>query len=99
MNVKLEEIYDAMVWVFMTVRQTSKLIIFLMTSAADKLEYSPFDQMIHIEQGKSLWQIVSIVREEYLQKIVSGISDPHVILQNLSEEDILVCFNSKDLID
>ncbi len=37
-----------------------------------------------------------IFREESLPHIVSGICDPHDILQNLSEQDI--CFNSKDLI-
>ena len=56
-----------------------------------------FDQMIHIGQGEeSLLQIISNLREESLQKSVSGICDPHAILQNLSKQDI--CFDSKDLI-
>ncbi len=53
--------------------------------------------MIHIEQGEeSLPQIISNLREESKQQIVSGIHDPHDILQNLSKQDI--CFDSKDLI-
>ncbi len=37
---------------------------------------------------------MSILQEESLQQIVSGICDPHAILQNLSEQDI--CFDGKD---
>ena len=56
-----------------------------------------FNQMIHIEQGEELMpHIISNFREESLQQIVSGIHNPHDILQNMSEQDI--CFNSKDLI-
>ncbi len=52
------------------------------------------DQMVHIEQGEeSLPRIISIFREEPMQQIVSGIHDPHDILQNLSEQDI--CFDNK----
>ena len=40
--------------------------------------------------------IISNFRDESMQQIVSGIHDPHDILQNLSEQDI--CFDSKDLI-
>ncbi len=51
----------------------------------------------HIEQGEeSLPHIISNLREESMQQIVSVIHDPHDILQNLSEQDI--CFDSKDLI-
>jgi hypothetical protein len=50
-----------------------------------------------IKQGqKSLQQLVSFFREKSLQQIVSGIHDPHDILQNLFKQDI--CFDSKDLI-
>ncbi len=53
--------------------------------------------MIHIEPGEeSLPHIISDLREESLQQIVSGIHDPHDLLQNLSEQD--VCLDSKDLI-
>ncbi len=48
--------------------------------------------MIYIEQGEeSLPQIISNLREESLQQVVSGIYDPHAILQNLSEQDM--CFD------
>jgi hypothetical protein len=50
-----------------------------------------------IEQGEeSIPHIISNSREESIQQIVSGIHDPHDILQNLSEQDL--CFDSKDLI-
>ncbi len=57
-----------------------------------------FDNLIYTEQGEeSLQQIISILQEESLLQIVTGICDPHAILQNLSERDI--CFDSKDLVD
>jgi len=105
-NFKLEEMYDAIVWVIMTVRQASVFdannfchhisqLTQLMSGNIPHPER--FDQMIHIEQGEeSLPHIISNSREESLQQSVSGTHDPHDILQNLSEQDI--CFDSKDLI-
>ncbi len=98
--------YDAIVWVIMTVRQASVFDanifchhIFQLTQLISGNIPHPecFDQMIHIEQGEeSLPQIISNLREESLQQIISGIHNHHDILQNLSEQDI--CFDSKDLI-
>ncbi len=68
-------------------------------NTADELEphQECFNQMIHIEQGEESQQhIISNLREESMQQVVSGTHDPHDILQNLPEQDI--CFNSKDLI-
>ncbi len=46
--------------------------------------------MIYIEQGEeSLLQIISILPEESLDHVVLGIYDPHAILQNLFERDML----------
>ncbi len=46
--------------------------------------------MIYIEQGEeSLLQIISILPEEFLDQVVSGIYDPRDILQNLFERDML----------
>jgi hypothetical protein len=48
-----------------------------------------FYQMIYIEQGEeSLLHIISILLEESLLQIFSGIYDPHAILKNLSKQDI-----------
>jgi hypothetical protein len=53
-----------------------------------------------IKQGEeSLQQIFSTLPEESLQKIVSGIYDPTVILKNMSEQDICLDCNLKELID
>ncbi len=53
-----------------------------------------------IKQGEeSLQQIVSTLREESLHKIVSGIYDPTEILKNMSEQDICLDCNLKELID
>ncbi len=103
---KLEEMYDAIVWVTMTVRQTSVFDankfchdISQLTQLISRNIPHPerFNQMIYIEQGEeSLQHIISNLREESLQQSVSGTHDPHDILQNLSEQDI--CFDSKDLI-
>jgi hypothetical protein len=103
---KLEEMYDPVVWVFMTTRQASVFDANVFCHHISQLTQlisgniphpERFNQMIYIEQGEeSLQQIISISREESLQQIVLGIYDPHAILQNLSEQDI--CFDSKDLI-
>ena len=54
-----------------------------------------FDQMKYVEQREeSLQQIVSIPREESLPQIVSGNYYHNAILQNLSEQDTLACFDS-----
>jgi hypothetical protein len=105
-NFKLEEMYDAIVWVIMTVRQASVFdannfchhISQLTQLMSGNIPHPDrFDQMVHIEQGEeSLPHIISNSREESLQQSVSGTHDPHDILQNLSEQDI--CFDSKDLI-
>ena len=93
--------YDAIVCIFMTVRQASVFdannfchhisqLTQLMSGNIPHPER--FDQMIHIEQGEeSLPQIVSILREESLPQIVLGTYDPYAILQNLSKQDI--CFD------
>ena len=105
-NFKLEEMYDAIVWVYMTMRQVKEFdaknfchhisqLTQLITGNIPHPER--FDQMIYIEQGEeSLPHIISNLWEESLQQSVSGTHDPHDILQNLSEHDI--CFDSKDLI-
>ena len=103
---KLEEMYDANVWVIMTVRQASVFdannfchhISQLKPLISGNIPHPErFDQMIYIGQGEEpLPHIISNLREESLQLIISGIHDPHDILQNLSEQDI--CFDSKDLI-
>ncbi len=95
-----------MVWVIMTVRLASvkDAINFChhisqLTQLISRNIPHPerFDQMIYIAQGEeSLPLIISNLLEESMQQIVSGIHDPHYILQNLSEQDI--CFYSKDLI-
>ncbi len=105
-NFKLDGMYDAIVWVFMTVRQASVFDannfchhIPQLTQLMSRNIPHPerFNQMIHIEPGEeSMQHIISKFQEESMQKIVSGIHDPHDILQNLSEQDI--CFDSKDLI-
>ena len=104
-NIKLEEMFDAIVWVIMTVRQASVFdannfchhisqLTQLMSGNIPHPER--FNQMIHIEQEEALPHIISNSRGEYLQQSVSGTHYPHNILQNLSEQDI--CFDSKDLI-
>ena len=67
-------------------------------AAAAAVPVSPrtecFDQMIYIEQQEeSKLQIISILREESLPRIISGIYDPNVILQNMSEQ--YICFDRK----
>ena len=78
-NFKLEEMYDAIVWVIMTVRQASVFdannfchhisqLTQLMSGNIPHPER--FDQMIHIEQGEeSLPHIISNSREESLQQV------------------------------
>ncbi len=45
--------------------------------------------MIYIEQGEESQQhIISNLQEESLQQIVSGIRDPHDILQTLCKQDM-----------
>jgi hypothetical protein len=97
---------DAMVWVFMTIGQASVFDANSFSHHISQLTQlirgniphpERFDLMIYIEQGEELLpQISSNLREEFLQQVVSGIYDTHVILQNLSEQD--TCSNSKDLI-
>ncbi len=98
--------YYAIVWVYMTVRQVNVFDaknfchhISQLTQLISRniLHSERFDHMIYIEQGEeSLPHIISNLREESMQQFVSGIHDPHDILQNRSEQDI--CFDSKDLI-
>jgi hypothetical protein len=107
-NLKLEEMYDAIVWVIMTARQAGVFDannfchhISQLTQLMSRNIPHPegLDQMIHIQPGEeSLQHIISNLREELesLQQSVSGTHDPHDILQNLSKQDI--CFESKDLI-
>ncbi len=105
-NFKLEEMYDAIVWVYMTVRQVnvfdSKKFCHHISQLTQLISGNVphperFNQMIYIEQGEeSLPHIISNLLEGSMQQMVSGIQDPHDILQNLSEQDI--CFDSKDLI-
>ncbi len=95
-NFKLEEMYNAIVWVIMTVRQASVFDANNICHHSSQLTQliggniphpERFDQMIYIEQGEeSLQHIISNLLEEFMQQIVSGIHDPHDILQNLSKQ-------------
>ncbi len=89
-NAKLEEIYDAIVWIFMTVRKAnvfdannfchhiSQLIQLIRGNIPHRKH---FDQMMYSGQGEeSLQQIIFILLEESPQQIVSCIYDPHAIL-------------------
>jgi hypothetical protein len=79
-NFKLEEKNDAIVWVFMTIRQASVFdannfchpISPLTQLISGNIPHPErFDQMIYIEQGEeSLLHIISNSREESLQQIV-----------------------------
>ncbi len=98
-NFKLEELYDAIVWVIMTVGQASVFDLNNFCHHISQLTQlmsgniphpERFDQMIHIEQGEESLQHI------FMQQIFYGTHDPHDILQNLSEQDI--SFDSKDLI-
>ncbi len=79
-NFRLEEMYNAIVWVILTVRQA---ILFdandfcyhisQLTQLISRNIPRPerFDQMMYIEQEEeSLPQIISNLREEFLQQIV-----------------------------
>ncbi len=102
--------YDAIVWVFMTVKQASVcdanvfVIIFLIwhswLAGIFPIQNVLIRWYIYRErkQGEeSLPQSISILREESLLQIFSGIYDPHAILKNLSKQDM--CLDSRDLID
>jgi hypothetical protein len=79
-NFKSEEMYDTMVWVFMTVRQASVFdankfchcISQLTKLISGNIPHPErFDQMIYIVLGEeSLPQIISNLQEESLQQIV-----------------------------
>ena len=80
-NFKLEEMYDAIVWVIMTVRQASVFdannfchhISQLTQLISKNIQVSHpehFDHMIYIEQGKESLHIIPKIREESLQQIV-----------------------------
>ncbi len=99
-NFKLEEMYDAIVWVIMIVRQAS---VFGANSYCHHISQltqlmsgnvphpARFHQMIYIEQGEeSLQHIISNLQEESLHQIVLGIHNPHDILQNLSRSIYLI---------
>ncbi len=79
-NFKLGEMYDAIVWVIMTVRQASVFDAYNCCHHISQLTQlisgniphpEHFDQMIYIEQGEeSLQHIISNLREESLQQSV-----------------------------
>ncbi len=82
-NFKLEEMYDAIVWVYMTVSQVNvfdaKNFFYHISQPTQLISVNiphpeRFDQMIYIEQGEeSLPHIISNLREESMQQIVSSI--------------------------
>ncbi len=77
---KLDEMYNTMVWVFMTIRQASVFDannfchhVFQLTQLISWNIPHPehFDQMIYIDQGEDpLLQNISNLREESLQQVV-----------------------------
>ena len=82
-NFKLDEMYDAIVWVIMTVRQESVFYANIFCPHISQLTQlinvniphpERFDQMIYIEQGEqSLLHIISNLREKSLQWKVSRV--------------------------
>ncbi len=88
-NFKLEEMYYAIVWNIMTVRQARVFDANIFCHHISQLTKlmsgniphpERFDQMIHIAQGEeSLPHIISNFREESMQQIVSGIYPPESV--------------------
>jgi hypothetical protein len=88
-NFKLEEMYDAIVWVFMIVRQASVFDANIFGHHISQLKHLISGNIPHPER---FVQMVCISKEKNhcrklsrsLPQMFMGIYDPHAILQNLS---------------